>query len=87
VTLKGKAERVPIHILVGDHALADSPMFKLLRQSHGDTLAMLRDGRDARGAIAECTALGLKLEPGLKGFYEHLSARAADFRVDQLAAE
>lgn len=87
VALKGKAERVPIHILVGDKALAETGTFRLLRQSHSEALAALRDGRDVRGAIAECTALGLQIEPGLKGFYEHLAARAADFRAAQLAAE
>ena len=87
VALKGKAERVPIHILVGDRALAETGTFKLLRASHTEALAALREGRDARGAIAECTALGLKIEPGLKGFYEHLAKRSADFRAAQLAAE
>jgi adenylate cyclase len=87
VALKGKAERVPIHILVGDAVLAQSGAFKLLRQSHAEALAALGEGRDARGAIAECTALGLKIEPGLRRFYERLAARAADFRATQLAAE
>lgn len=85
VALKGKAGRVAIHILVGDTALAETGTFRLLRQSHSEALAALREGRDARGAIAECTALGLQIEPGLKGFYEHLTARAADFRVAQAA--
>ena len=87
VALKGKSGRVPIHILVGDAALAETGAFRLLRRSHGEALAALRDGRDARGAIAECTALGLTIEPGLKAFYEHLTLRAADFRAVQLAAE
>lgn len=86
MTLRGKAERVPIHILVGDKAMAETGTFKLLRQSHGEALAALRDGRDARGAIAECTALGMQIEPGLRSFYEHLVLRAGDFRVDQVAA-
>jgi len=84
VALKGKAERVPIHILVGDKAFSQTGTFKLLRQSHAEALAALREGRDARGAIAECTALGLQIEPGLKGFYEHLARRADDFRAAQL---
>ena len=79
VALRGKAERVPIHILVGDAALAATGAFKLLRVSHTEALAALRDGQDARGAIAECTALGLKIEPGLKGFYERLGQRSSDF--------
>jgi len=87
VALKGKAGRVPIHILVGDKALAETATFKLLRQCHADALVLLREGRDARGAIAECTVLGARVEPGLKGFYERLSVRAADFRSGQLAAE
>ena len=81
VALRGKAERVPIHILVGDAELAQSAGFRLLRASHAEALAALRDGRDARGAVAECTALGSGIEPGLRGFYERLGLRAADFRA------
>ncbi len=85
VALKGKAGRVPIHILVGDTAMAETGTFRLLRQSHSEALAALREGRDARGALAECTALGLQIEPGLKSFYDHLPARAADLRSVQPA--
>lgn len=85
VALKGKAGRVPIHILVGDKAMAETGTFRLLRASHAEALAALRDGRDARGAIAECMALARQIEPGLKGFYDHLPARAADLQSVQPA--
>jgi adenylate cyclase len=87
VTLRGRAERIPLFLLVGEDTLTETGAFKLLRQSHNEALAALRDGRDARGAIAECTALGMKLEPGLRSFYERLPQRAADFRPLQAVAE
>lgn len=79
LVLKGKAERVGIHLLVGDAALAKSGAFHLLRITHAEALEALRTGKDTTGALAECLALAAKVEPGLKGFYEKLPGRAADF--------
>ena len=72
VQLKGKARRLPIHILVGDAALAKSPDFTALREAH---LALLAGQGDA----ARCAALGAAVLPRLAGFYELVPARAADF--------
>jgi len=77
--LKGKSQREPIHLLVGDAELAQSGSFRLLLLSHRDTLALLRDGQDATGGIAECKALAAKVEPGLIRFYDRLASRRADF--------
>lgn len=77
--LKGKSRREPIHLLVGDADLAQSGSFRLLQMSHGETLKLLREGRDATGGIAECKALAAKVEPGLLRFYDRLAGRRADF--------
>ena len=79
VVLKGKAERVPIQIVVGDAEVAGSGSFKLLRATHAELLAALRAGADTRGAIAECIALSAQVEPGLTSFYELVGRRRADF--------
>jgi adenylate cyclase len=83
LALKGKAERVVIYLLVGDADLAKSGAFSLLRATHAEALEALRSGRDTRGAIAECQALALKLEPGLKKFYDLLPGRSMDFVATQ----
>ncbi|HPC58869.1 MAG TPA: enoyl-CoA hydratase/isomerase family protein, partial [Kiritimatiellia bacterium] len=58
---------VVLHLLVGGPELAKSGSFKLLRATHGEALAALRDGRDATGAIADEVAALLKIkDPGEK---------------------
>jgi len=79
IVLKGKSQREPIHILVGDAELAQSGSFKLLQMSHRETLKLIRDGRDPTGGIAECRALAPKVEPGLVRFYDLLASRRGDF--------
>ncbi|MBN9316670.1 MAG: adenylate/guanylate cyclase domain-containing protein [Devosia sp.] len=81
LALKGKAERVPIYLVVGDDALAGTGAFRLLRTTHAEVLDGLRHGRDVHGGIAECLALAPQVEPGLVKFYEQLPARRADFEV------
>jgi adenylate cyclase len=79
VSLKGKSDRVIIHLLVGDAALAETGAFKLLRATHTEALAALRAGNDTTGAIAECVALSAQVEPGLRKFYGQLAGRRDDF--------
>jgi adenylate cyclase len=79
LALKGKSQREPIHLLVGDAELATSGSFRLLRVSHTETLKLLREGQDPTGGIAECKALAGKVEPGLLRFYDRLAGRRADF--------
>jgi adenylate cyclase len=81
LALKGKAERVPIYLVVGDSALAKSGAFTLLRDTHNAILDGLRHGRDIRNGLAECLALAKQVEPGLEKFYEQLPTRRADFEV------
>jgi adenylate cyclase len=87
IALKGKSERVMLHLLVGDAALAKANTFKLLRVTHAEALDALRHGRDASGAIAECLALAQQVEPGLKKFYSKLATRQADFAETAPAPE
>ena len=89
MALKGKAERVPIHILVGDKAMAETGTFRLLRRAMAKRWRPCATGSDARGAIAECTALGLQIEPGLEGLLRAPLAGAApaDFSRPAQSAE
>lgn len=79
LSLKGKSRREPIHLLVGDAALAQTGAFKLLQLTHEETLRLLRAGHDVTGGLAECKALAAKVEPGLIRFYDKLASRRADF--------
>jgi adenylate cyclase len=72
VALKGKANRLPIHILVGDATLGASPRFVALHEAH---LAWLAGHDD----IARCAELAAAIEPRLARFYELVPARADDF--------
>ncbi len=72
VQLKGKSKRLPIHILVGDAALAKSAAFVALQAAHREVVA-------GRGDLAACAALGAQLEPRLGRFYALVPARAEDF--------
>jgi adenylate cyclase len=79
IALKGKAQPVVIHVLVGDETRAASPAFTALEAEHRIALAALQEGRDATEVIARCAALCAKVEPGLAAFYERLAARPEDF--------
>ncbi len=79
LALKGKSERVQIHLLVGDTLLAQSPKFQDLLVAHQAAVAALEDGQDAGPAIAECMKLAPQVEPGLKKFYLQMADRHEDF--------
>ena len=72
VQLKGKARRLPIHILVGDAALAQTPAFIALHEAHLSWLG-------GSGDLALCSALAARLDPRLARFYELIPGRADDF--------
>ena len=72
VQLKGKSRRLPIHILVGDAAMAQSPAFGLLREAHRAWLA-------GQGHLTRCVELAAVVEPRLARFYEFAAGRADDF--------
>ena len=72
VQLKGKSQRLPIHILVGDAALAQSPAFVELRAAHTAWLKGLVP-------FERCVALAAAVHPRLRRFYELVPGRAEDF--------
>ena len=78
LVLKGKAAREPIHILVGDAALAASPAFAALDAAHESAIAALGTPA-AEAAIAECIRLSREVEPGLERFYARLPERQEDY--------
>jgi adenylate cyclase len=75
VQLKGKAQRLAVHILVGDAALARSEAFRALQAAHAEVLA----GGVSGPALARCAALGAAVNPRLTRFYELVPGRAEDF--------
>ena len=72
VQLRGKAQRLPIHILVGDAKLAITPAFVALHDAHLRWLS-------GRGDLATCAALAAQVDPRLARFYELIPGRADDF--------
>ena len=72
VQLKGKAKRLPIHILVGDAALARSPAFAALGLAHDALIA-------GTGSVEACQTLAAAVEPRLARFYDYVPGRAEDF--------
>jgi adenylate cyclase len=72
VQLKGKSRRLPIHILVGDAALARSAAFAALRAAHAAWLA-------GAGDLLRCTELASGIDKRLARFYELVPGRADDF--------
>jgi adenylate cyclase len=72
VQLKGKAKRMPVHILVGDAQLAATPAFIALHDAHLEWLA-------GRGDLATCIARADDVDSRLLRFYELIPGRADDF--------
>jgi adenylate cyclase len=80
VALKGKAQREPLHLLVGDVAVAGSLAFRDLATAHEEMIAMLRENGESAAAIARCKALATAVEPGLLTFYDAIPRRRGDFQ-------
>ena len=72
VQLKGKSNRLPIHILVGDPALAQDAAFVELRAAHTAWLQGMMP-------LERCVALAAAVHPRLRRFYELVPGRADDF--------
>ncbi|MCA0272370.1 MAG: adenylate/guanylate cyclase domain-containing protein [Proteobacteria bacterium] len=80
IGLKGKTERVPMHVLVGDNAVAASPGFAELQALHQalmEEISVTR--RYGQEAFERCRAAAIRVEPGLQKFYDKLSERLLDF--------
>ncbi|MGV3651092.1 MAG: adenylate/guanylate cyclase domain-containing protein, partial [Devosia sp.] len=81
IHLKGKSRAQPIHVLVGDGALAASEGFIELSAEHQRLVSALREGADPALPLARCRALAPGIEPGLVQFYALLPERVEDFAV------
>jgi len=81
VGLKGKTDRVPITILVGDAAMRQSPQFKEFVEQYRKLVAALvgRDWLALEGVLAQCQRSAANLDPKLLDFLERLPARRDDF--------
>ena len=77
--LKGKSQREPIHILVGDESMAESAAFKALKPAHEAAVAALKSGAAATAEIASCRPLADAVDARLARFYDILGERADDF--------
>ena len=82
ISLKGKTDRLPLHILVGDAALRDSGDFATLQARHERLVGALESGDPiAMSYIDECIMMAEPVESGLRSFYERLRERRGDFHV------
>jgi adenylate cyclase len=72
VQLKGKARRMPVHILVGDAVVAGSAEFIALREAHLSWTI-------GKGDLGHCIELAAKVDKRLARFYELIPGRADDF--------
>lgn len=80
LALKGKAQREPLHILVGDRAIARSPGFRDLAAAHDEIIAAFATGTAAEAEIARCKGLAGAIDPGLVSFYDAIPGRRQDFQ-------
>lgn len=80
--LRGGAGRIEAAIVVGAEPLAASTRFRDLEACHLTLLRAIRedDARRIAARLAECRGLAAAVEPGLRGFYDHLERRLEDYR-------
>lgn len=80
IGLKGKSERVPMHILVGDNAVAASAGFAELQALHQELMEEIAQSKKyTEGIFERCRSQAIIVEPGLQKFYDKLSERLLDF--------
>jgi len=79
VELKGMRDREPIHILVGDEALAASPAFAALVRAHDQFTADMAAGADTARSLDACLRAALDVDSRLGNFYVSCLERAGDF--------
>ncbi|QDZ09977.1 CHASE2 domain-containing protein [Devosia ginsengisoli] len=85
VVLKGISQPEPIHLLVGDAALAESDAFQALATAHDALLAAWVDGADAGALVERCRDLAAAIDTRLVEFYDAGLTRSEDFRTAQPA--
>ncbi len=84
LALKGKAEREPVFLLVGDADMAGSEGFGALGAAHERLVASASEGVIDEQQLARCQALAANVEPRLGEFYRLLPTRLEDFSIDGL---
>lgn len=83
IALKGKSDRLPLHLLVGDETLAATGEFGRLRTSHHALLAEIAaTGQIPPSRLAPCKEAALPVDEGLVAFYDRLPQRLADLGAD-----
>ena len=82
VRLKGKTDRVPLMILVGDDSVRVSPQFEEFARRYGELLVALKDRNAAstEEALAECLRLATGVDPRLVHFLGRVMERREDFQ-------
>ncbi|RUT31342.1 adenylate/guanylate cyclase domain-containing protein [Arsenicitalea aurantiaca] len=79
IALKGKSERQPIHLLVGDALMRRRPDFIALSRQHEILLSRLRSGDDPSAEITRCSGLASAFDARLPAFYSAIARRQGDF--------
>ncbi|KQX42983.1 hypothetical protein ASD04_03275 [Devosia sp. Root436] len=86
IVLKGISQPEPIHLLVGDEALADSEAFTTLAAAHEALLAAWADDAADDPIFERCRALAGAIDPRLVAFYDAGLSRSGDFQILQSVA-
>ena len=86
VVLKGISQPEPIHLLVGDAALAQSDAFLALAAAHETLLGGWASAAGAGAALDRCRELAMAIDPRLVDFYDASLSRPGDFAVLQSVA-
>jgi adenylate cyclase len=86
VVLKGISQPEPIHLLVGDAALAKSEPFTALAAAHDALLAGWASAGGAGPALDQCRELAMAVDPRLVDFYDACLDRQGDFALLQSVA-
>jgi len=83
VELKGKSDRIPMAILVGDESLKASPDFVEFERQYKTLLEALSAGnaRLVEESLARCRDLAPRLDPNLLAFLGRIPDRREDFRA------
>lgn len=79
LALKGKAEREPVFVLVGDAEMARSDGFAALTGAHERLVAAAAEGVADEQLLTRCQAIAAGVEPRLGEFYRLLPSRLEDF--------
>jgi adenylate cyclase len=82
VRLKGKRDRVPLMILVGDNSVKTSPRFEEFARHYAELIDTLkdRDTASAEVARADCHRLASGVDPRLVQFLDRVMERRKDFQ-------